>query len=144
MKSYLKPDENSLDEALFLEPSFDADELASDNPDLLFITDGTLYSDFRLFPSVPFGVPSNIVSWGGWGIHSENFDHALTNFDIDPYTADGRIFLRDDIRLLRGTLDPAPHALMQYIQSYCEEGETVDYLIDNEWGGVYSFQFYTY
>lgn len=134
--------ETDEDESTLTNVFADLDEYALDNPDILFIYDATFVSDMRMFPDTSGGVPANLMFWGGWGARSPEYRARLQAFGIDPDNLDCTVFLRDDVRLARGTLDPPPTELADYIRE--TYGEDFDYTFDGEWGGVHTLQFYAY
>ena len=138
--SNLKIPEDQKTEADYINAYFDVDEFAIDFPDMLLILDDTLISDLRLFPDVSYGLPTNVMFWGGWNAHSDTYNAQLEAFGIDLDTIDGSIFLRDNVYLTRGVIDPPPSTLIGYI-SECT-GQKIDYFIDLEWGGAYFFRLY--
>ena len=141
-KALLKTPDEQLTEDERVNPFADLDELAADNPDILFIYDATFASDMRMFPTTEFGTPHNVMFWGGWGARSPEYMQRLAAFDIDGSAADASIFLREDVRLARGVIDPGPDALWDYlIEQY---GDNVDYMLDMDWGGVHTGQFWEY
>ncbi|MEG0902344.1 MAG: hypothetical protein RSG96_09495, partial [Clostridia bacterium] len=77
--------------------------------------------------------------WGGWGARSAEYMAQLAAFGIDGAAMDATIFLRDDVRLLRGMLDPPPMLLYNYLN----EKVAADYMPDVDWGGIHSFCFYS-
>ncbi|MEG1776008.1 MAG: hypothetical protein RR367_05855 [Clostridia bacterium] len=117
----------------------DMDEFALDNPELLLIADSTLVGDLRMFPDTSMGIPTNLLYWGGWGARSAEYMAQLAAFGIDGAAMDATIFLRDDVRLLRGMLDPPPMLLYNYLN----EKVAADYMPDVDWGGIHSFCFYS-
>lgn len=121
-------------------PFADLDEYASEYPEYLIIYDNTFVSDMRMFPSTEYGTPSNVMFWGGWPTHSDEYNQRLEAFGIDPEHMDVSIFLREDVRLARGVLDTEPDELYEYL---CEKtGKDVYLTMDADWGGVHTFQFY--
>lgn len=134
--------ESDLDESTLTNAFADLDEYALENPDQLFIYDSTFVSDLRMFPDTSAGVPHNIMFWGGWGARSPEYRSRLLAFGIDPDHLDATVFFNDSVRLARGTLDPPPTELVDYLTQLC--GDTFDYNFDSEWGGVHTLQFYSY
>lgn len=134
--------ENDLDEATLTNAFADLDEYALENSDLLFIYDSTFTSDMRMFPSTEGGIPTNIMFWGGWSARSPEYIAQLTAFGFDPEHLDASIFFDEQVRLVRGTIDPPPNNLIAYLTVLC--GNTFDYTFDDEWGGVHTLQFTSY
>ena len=118
----------------------DVDAFALEYPDMLIISDDTLVSDFRLFPNTSNGIPNNVIWWGGWGLHSQQYRTTLKNFGFDPDTVDGTIFLDPNVYLARSAIDPEPIALANYIQSLFDE--ELAYYMDLTLGGGYFYTFY--
>ena len=116
------------------------DEYALYNPDMLFIYDDTLAIDTRLFPDVSEGIPHNVAFWGGWGMRSPENVEQFAAFDIDILNFDPEIFLRDDVCLATGVVDPPPQLILDYLHE--KVSPDVDYMIYGEDSSVYFFQFY--
>ena len=133
--------ENDLDESTLSNAFADLEEYALENPDLLFIYDSTFTSDKRMFPSTEGGIPTNVMFWGGWSARSPEYVAQLTAFGFDPAHLDAGIFLDENVRLARGTIDPPPDNLIAYLTEL--RGNTFDYTFDGEWGGVHILQFYS-
>jgi hypothetical protein len=134
--------ENDEDEATLTNAFADLDEYALENPDLLYIYDSTFASDMRMFPSTAGGIPTNVMFWGGWGARSPEYVKQLAAFGIDANHLDATVFLNEQVRLARGTIDPPPDDLIDYLTELC--GDAFDYTFDGEWGGVHILQFYPY
>ncbi len=120
----------------------DLDEYALANPDLLLIYDDTFISDTRMFPATQNGIPTNVMFWGGWDAHSPEYEKQLTAFGLDAKTLDATVFFKDNVRLVRGTLDPPPDQLIAYLKDLY--GEDFDYTFDDDWGSAHMLQFYTF
>lgn len=132
-----------LDEAAAEEigdPAAALDEYALYEPDMLFIYDTMLAIDTRLFPDVSEGIPHNVVFWGGWGMRSPESVAQFNAFDIDILNFDPETFLRYDVCLATGALDPPPELILQYLRE--KVSPDIDYTIYGEDAGVYYFQFY--
>lgn len=140
MQSLAKVAVKEEDETTFLNPTMDLDELAAENPDILYIYDPTLAADTRMFPSTAFGTPENVLFWGGWNARSPQYREVLGAFGIDSEDMDATIFLREDVCLARGVLSPDPVALINYLSELC--GGDVEYMQDTDWGGVHTAVFY--
>jgi hypothetical protein len=120
----------------------DLDEYALDNPDLLLIYDATFISDTRMFPATQNGIPTNVMFWGGWDARSPEYVKQLAAFGLDAQNMDATVFFKDNVRLVRGTLDPPPDQLIAYLKDLY--GEDFDYTFDDDWGGAHMLQFYTF
>ena len=126
------------DEAQTANDTFGAlDDYAVCNEEYLLITDGTLSGDTRMFPTTEFGISTNIISWGGWETHSPAHNQLLERYGFDPDTWSLSDFLNENVRLVRGVLEPPPQLLLDALGEIVE----VDYYLDSEWDGVYSMYF---
>ncbi|MEG1195604.1 MAG: hypothetical protein RSE58_08490 [Clostridia bacterium] len=121
-------------------PTADLDEYALANPDVLFIFDGSLAIDTRLFPDVSAGIPHNVTFWGGWPMRSADSIEQFAKFGIDLLNFPADTFLREDVCLASGVLDPPPTLIMNYIAENISAD--VDYSIYDEYGNIHFFQFY--
>ncbi len=117
------------------------DAYAASEPDMLFIHDLTLSIDDRMFPDVSEGVVHNVTCWGGWDVRSPASAAQFARWDIDLWDFDPETLLRDDVCIATGIVDPPPTLVLNYLEE--KLGETVDYTLYGEDGGVYFFQFYT-
>lgn len=122
------------------EPVADLDEYALSEPDMLFIHDSTLAIDTRLFPDTSEGIPHNVTYWGGWGLGSRESIEQFANFGIDLADFPAETFLREDVCLASGVIDPPPEKLLAYLREKVDP--SVDYTIYSEYGNVHFFQFY--
>ena len=86
------------------------DQIALDNPDLLFIYSQELVNDTRLFPDFSNGVPYNLMFWGGWQRGSPEYAAKLEAFGIDSEHFTPKDWLRPELRYL--TLEDEPHPLL--------------------------------
>jgi len=119
----------------------DLEEYALNDPDSLFIYDETLVgSDLRVFPQYPDGVPHNITSWGGWGMRSPQNRELFESFGIDIDHFDPATFLREDVYVASGRVDPPPTLLLNWLRE--KINPDIDWQIASEYGSVYFFQFY--
>jgi len=116
------------------------DAAALNNPDLLFIYSGEIVNDLRVFPDFSKGIPANLLTWGGWMSHSEEYNAKLKAFGLDGEQFSAQSWLHPSVRLL--TLDKQPKAeLLTYLQEKLEqhvfwEGVPVD-------EALWSYRFYT-
>lgn len=113
------------------------DDYAVCNEEYLIISDDTLSGDTRMFPSTEYGISTNIISWGGWETRSPAHNQLLERYGFDPDEWSLTDFLSEDVRLVRGVLEPPPQLLLDGLAEICE----VDYYLDSEWNGVYSLYF---
>lgn len=116
------------------------DELAASDPDSLYIYDGSLVGDTRMFPDTQYGAPDNLLFWGGWTFRSPEMLACLERFGVSPQEIDESLFLRDDVYLARGMIDPEPAELLRCVAE--KEGCEPECVLDGEYGGVYTFQLY--
>lgn len=116
----------------------DLDEFAVDNEELLLICDPTLVSDLRMFPSTAYGLPKNLLFWGGWGARSPEYNAQLRSYGFDPEHWQVTDFLNENVRLMRGVIDPPPSRLLNHLN----DSVPADCMMDSEYGYVYSFSFY--
>lgn len=114
-------------------------EFAQENPDMLIIYDLSLFADTRMFPDLSGGVPQNLLCWGTWTARSPAMYAQLAAFGIDGEHFTASDFLRENVCLASGVLDPPPLSLLSYLQA--ELGE-VDFDYYTSWGGVHIFTFY--
>jgi hypothetical protein len=119
-------------------PEVDIDEYALLCPEYLFIHDYSMPSNEIVFPNVEFGIPSNVISWGGWAIHSPSWDRTMANFGITELNAS--IFLRDDV-IFASRANTPPQALIDYIAEYT--GSPVYWEFFDTYGAVFFFTFHT-
>ncbi len=113
------------------------DDYAICNEEYLLIMDNTLSGDTRMFPTTEYGISKNITYWGGWEMRSPSYNALLEHYGFDPNNWTPENFLTDEVRLVRGVLDPPPQLLLDMLGEICE----VDYYLDSEWSGVYSMYF---
>jgi hypothetical protein len=125
------------DDEIMAETTYAAiDDYAVCNEECLMILDGTLIGDTRMFPTTEYGISKNVHFWGGWNIHHPSYDAMLEAYGFDPYNWSLENFFSDDVRLLRGGVEP-PSLLMDALNEICE----TECYLDSEWDGVYSMYF---
>ena len=125
------------DDEIMAETTYAAiDDYAVCNEECLMILDGTLIGDTRMFPTTEYGISKNVHFWGGWNIHHPSYDAMLEAYGFDPYNWSLDNFFSDDVRLLRGGVEP-PSLLMDALNEICE----TECYLDSEWDGVYSMYF---
>lgn len=112
------------------------DDYAVCNEEYLLITDGSLSGDTRMFPTTEYGISKNLISWGGWETHSPVHNQLLERYGFDPDEWSLECFLDENVRLVRGGVEPPP----QLLDGLSEIVE-VDWYLDSEWDGVYSLYF---
>lgn len=121
----------------------DLEEYALSEPESLFIYDDTLAgADLRAFPDYSEGIPNNITFWGGWGLRSPENRKLFENFGIDLDDFDPYTFLRDDVFVASGRVDPPPTLILNWLRE--KIGDNIDWEIWSEYGSVYIFHFYEY
>ena len=121
----------------------DLEEYAVDEPDSLFIYDSTLVgADLRAFPDYEYGMPTNLTFWGGWGLRSPENCALFERWGIDLADFDPETFLRDDVFLATGRIDPPPTMLLKWLEA--KTGKSIDWEIWSEYGSVYIPHFYEY
>ena len=107
----------------YIKPKWDYDTYASrdavalQNPDLLFIYSGDIVNDLRVFPDFSKGIPSNLLTWGGWMAHTEEYNAKLAVFGIDGDQFSAQDWLHPSVRLL--TIEQEPNAAL--ITYLCEK-----------------------
>lgn len=121
----------------------DLEEYALMEPESLILFDITLSgSDMRALPDYSEGVPHNLTFWGGWNMRSAESAALFESFDIDVFDCDPETFLRDDVFLATGAIDPPPTLMLDWISA--KTGKNVDWEIWSEWGNIYILHFYEY
>lgn len=121
----------------------DLEEYALLEPDSLILYDVTLSgSDMRALPDYSEGVPHNLTFWGGWGMRSAESVKLFESFGIDVFNCDPETFLRDDVFLATGYVDPPPYRLQNWLSA--KTGKDIDWEIWSEWGNIYILHFYEY
>ena len=121
----------------------DLEEYALMEPDSLILYDITLSgSDMRALPDYSEGVPHNLTFWGGWGMRSAESVKLFESFGIDVFNCDPETFLRDDVFLATGYVDPPPQLMLDWLSA--KTGKDVDWEIWSEWGNIYILHFYEY
>lgn len=122
-------------------PLQELEECALLDPESLYLYDYTLVSaDLRLFPDYSNGVPHNIAFWGGWGMRSPESVAQFAAFDIDLVNFDPETFLRDDVYLASGRVDPPPTLILNWLRQ--EVDPYADVMLAAEYSTLYLFQFY--
>ena len=97
--------------------SADLDEYALENPDYLVIYDFTLVMDCRMFPDTSLGIPQNVMFWGGWALRSPENLAQMAAYGIDGAHFAPEDFLRDNVCLASGVLDPPVEGMLNYLQA---------------------------
>lgn len=120
--------------------SADLDEYALDNPDYLIIHDFSLVMDSRMFPDTSNGIPHNVMFWGGWVLRSPESLQQMAAFGIDGTRFTPEDFLREDVCLASGVLDPPAKDVLAYLNAAL--GDVVDVNYEGNNGNVHIFQFY--
>ena len=136
VQTLAKPEEDP--EAL--KPFDTLDMMAAEDPECLYFYDGSLCADSRMFPSTEYGIPKNLLFWGGWTFRSPEYMECLSRFGISEEELDAELFLRDDVYLARGMVMPEPTELVDVLSE--RTGEEIVPMQSGEESGVYLFQFY--
>lgn len=123
-----------------LDPFSTLDMMAAEDPECLYFYDESLCADSRMFPGTEYGIPANLLFWGGWTFRSPEYMKCLSRFGISEEELDTTLFLRDDVYLTRGMIMPEPTALIDVLSEKTEE--EIAAMQGGEEGGVYAFQFY--
>lgn len=123
-----------------LDPFSTLDMMAAEDPECLYFYDESLCADSRMFPGTEYGIPANLLFWGGWTFRSPEYMKCLSRFGISEEEMDTTLFLRDDVYLARGMIMPEPTALIDVLSEKTEE--EIAAMQGGEEGGVYAFQFY--
>ena len=123
-----------------LDPFSTLDMMAAEDPECLYFYDESLCADSRMFPGTEYGIPANLLFWGGWTFRSPEYMKCLSRFGISEEELDTTLFLRDDVYLARGMIMPEPTALIDVLSEKTEE--EIAAMQGGEEGGVYAFQFY--
>lgn len=123
-----------------LDPFSTLDMMAAEDPECLYFYDESLCADSRMFPGAEYGIPANLLFWGGWTFRSPEYMKCLSRFGISEEEMDTTLFLRDDVYLARGMIMPEPTALIDVLSEKTEE--EIAAMQGGEEGGVYAFQFY--
>ena len=119
-------------------PEVDIDEYALNWPEYLFIYDYSMPSNEIVFPDTRFGIPTNVMSWGGWAIHSPSWRRMVQNFGIHELNAS--VFLRDNV-IYATRCDSPPQLLLQYLRENIEGN--VEWEFFDTYGVIYFYTFYT-
>ncbi|MDD6141989.1 MAG: hypothetical protein PUD16_00645 [bacterium] len=120
----------------------DMEEYALGEPESLFIYDLSMTgADLRAFPDYSEGMPHNVTFWGGWGMHSRENTELFASFGIDLDNFDPETFLRDDVYVASGRIDPPPTVILDWLNEQLDA--EVDYEIWSEYGSVTIFHFYS-
>ena len=136
VQALAKPEEDP--EAL--KPFDTLDMMAAEDPECLYFYDGSLCADSRMFPSTEYGIPKNLLFWGGWTFRSPEYMKCLSRFGVTEQELDTELFLRDDVYLARGMVVPEPTELIDVLSE--KAGEEIVPMQSGEESGVYLFQFY--
>ena len=136
VQALAKPEEDP--EAL--KPFDTLDMMAAEDPECLYFYDESLCADNRMFPSTEYGIPKNLLFWGGWTFRSPEYMECLSRFGISEAELDAELFLRDDVYLARGMVIPEPTELAEVLSE--RTGEEIVSMQSGEESGVYLFQFY--
>ena len=136
VQALAKPEEDP--EAL--KPFDTLDMMAAEDPECLYFYDESLCADNRMFPGTEYGIPKNLLFWGGWTFRSPEYMKCLSRFGISEEELDTALFLRDDVYLARGMVIPEPTELADVLSE--KTGEEIVPMQSGEEGGVYLFQFY--
>ena len=123
-----------------LDPFSTLDMMAAEDPECLYFYNESLCADSRMFPGTEYGIPANLLFWGGWTFRSPEYMKCLSRFGISEEEMDTTLFLRDDVYLARGMIMPEPTALIDVLSEKTEE--EIAAMQGGEEGGVYAFQFY--
>lgn len=123
-----------------LDPFSTLDMMAAEDPECLYFYDESLCADSRMFPGTEYGIPANLLFWGGWTFRSPEYMKCLSRFGISEEEMDTTLFMRDDVYLARGMIMPEPTALIDVLSEKTEE--EIAAMQGGEEGGVYAFQFY--
>lgn len=115
------------------------DQIARDNPDLLFIYSNELVNDMRMFPELSQGLPHNLMFWGGWQRGSPEYVSKLEAFGLDSDHFTPQDWLRPELRYL--TLSEEPHpALVEHLRETL--GENLRWTQTRMDEALYAYQFY--
>lgn len=116
------------------------DAVALEHPELLFLYSGDIVNDLRVFPDFSQGVPTNLLTWGGWRSHSEEYNAKLAAFGIDGDHFSAQDWLNPSLRLL--TIEAAPNAaLVTYLQE--KLGQPVKWEATQMDAALWAYRFYT-
>ncbi len=119
-------------------PEVDIDEYALLHPDTLFIHDYSMPSNEIVFPDTEFGIPANVISWGGWAIHSPSWRRMLQGFGI--HTLNASVFLRDNV-VFATRYDSPPQLFLDYLQENTDS--PVHWEFYDTYGLIFFYTFYT-
>ncbi len=119
-------------------PEVDIDAYALLYPDLLFIYDYSMPSNETVFPDTGFGIPANVMSWGGWAIHSPSWRRMVQGFGI--YELNAALFLRDNV-VFATRYDKPPKLLLAYLRE--NTGRPVEWEFFDTYGVIYFYTFHT-
>lgn len=56
-----------------LDPFSTLDMMAAEDPECLYFYDESLCADSRMFPGTEYGIPANLLFWGGWTFRSPEY-----------------------------------------------------------------------
>ena len=116
------------------------EESALCEEEMLFIYDDSLMTDLRMFPDVSEGIPQNTTPWGGWLLRSAQSVAQMERFGLDPRHFDPAAFLREDVCLVTGIVDPGPEEFAGWLREKLDMN--IDYFLYSEYEGIYCWQFY--
>ncbi len=135
----------TVQEIWYKEPEWDynthaaMDDIATQNPDLLFIFSNELVNDLRAFPDFSDGLPMNLSFWGGWQRGSAEYASMMAAFGLDGEHFTAADWLHPAIRFL--TLKEEPDAtLTQYLRD--ELGESLTWEKQKMDEALYAYRFY--
>ena len=75
-------------------------------------------------------------------MRSAESEALFDNFGIDVFSCDPETFLRDDVFIATGAIDPPPRLMLEWLSA--KTGKNVDWEIWSEWGTIYILHFYEY
>lgn len=117
------------------------EESALNEPECLFIYDYDIAAtDARLFPDYSQGVPHNVTFWGGWALRSPQSIEQFRAFGIDLAHFDPAVFLREDVYLATGGINPDRMPILDWVIE--EADPNADAILMGEFGNLCLFQFY--
>ena len=115
------------------------DQIALQNPDLLFIYSNELVNDMRMFPDFSNGIPHNLMFWGGWQRGSPEYRSKVEAFGLDSDHFTPADWLRPELRYL--TLEEEPHpALVAHLRETL--GENLRWEQEKMDIALYAYRFY--
>ena len=115
------------------------DEIALNNPDLLFIYSNELVNDMRMFPDFSNGIPHNLMFWGGWQRGSPEYIGKVEAFGLSSDHFTPADWLRPELRYL--TLKEEPHpVLVEHLRETL--GEDLRWEQEKMDIALYAYRFY--